>query len=246
LNLRVNPVEKTFINDTICQGESYNKYGFSLPPQTIAGTNCDFTLQLLTVQGCDSIVTLCLTVNKPAQPPVFASICEGESYYFHDNYYYVSGIYEHYVSGCGGIDTLVLTVNPTYYSEQTDCICPGEIYTFNGYNYDREGDYIVTLKTVNGCDSILYLRLPPCPPEMCCMPVIPNTFTPDGINNIFMRGYRIQIYTRNGLLLYDGKDGWDGTYKGRPVEKDTYFYILYCPPTIQGIETKNGYIVLIR
>jgi hypothetical protein len=51
-------------NDTICIGESYNNNGFSLPVQTVAG-DIVYTLNLQTYQGCDSIISLHLTV-KPS------------------------------------------------------------------------------------------------------------------------------------------------------------------------------------
>jgi hypothetical protein len=52
----------TLVNDSICEGKTYNENGFSLPAQTIAG---DFvhTLTLQSSQGCDSIVILHLTVK---------------------------------------------------------------------------------------------------------------------------------------------------------------------------------------
>ncbi len=74
-----------------------------------------------------------------------------------------------------------------------------------------------------------------------------NTFTPngDGINDIFMKGWHIKVYNRNGLLLYDGTDGWDGTYHGEMVPNDTYFYVLYyMSPT--GSKTKVGYVTVLR
>ena len=74
-----------------------------------------------------------------------------------------------------------------------------------------------------------------------------NTFTPngDGINDIFMKGWHIKVYNRNGLLLYDGTDGWDGTYHGQMVPNDTYFYVLYyMSPT--GSKTKVGYVTVLR
>ena len=74
-----------------------------------------------------------------------------------------------------------------------------------------------------------------------------NTITPngDGINDVFMAGWKIQVYNRNGLLLFDGTGGWDGTYNGKPVSSDTYFYILTYSST-ESAKTKAGYITVIR
>jgi gliding motility-associated-like protein len=67
--------------------------------------------------------------------------------------------------------------------------------------------------------------------------VIPNLFTPngDGYNDTWMieglrsRGkYDIQIYSRQGSLLFESHDysnDWDGRYNGTPLPNGTYYYI---------------------
>ncbi len=79
------------------------------------------------------------------------------------------------------------------------------------------------------------------------MEVMPNTFTPngDGIHDRFMEGWKIEVYNRNGVLLYEGSDGWDGTYKGKPVGSDTYYYIVY-DKTADGMKKKSYYVTIIR
>ena len=75
-----------------------------------------------------------------------------------------------------------------------------------------------------------------------------NTFTPngDGVNDVFMKGWKIEIYNRNGQLFYKGSDGWDGTYNGgKPAAKDTYFYLLY-DQTESSVVKYQGYITLLR
>lgn len=57
LNLTVNPVYNININDSITSGETYTQYGFN---ESTAGT---YTQYLTTVHGCDSIITLNLTVT---------------------------------------------------------------------------------------------------------------------------------------------------------------------------------------
>jgi gliding motility-associated-like protein len=55
---------------------------------------------------------------------------------------------------------------------------------------------------------------------------VPEIFTPngDGINDIFMQGYRVVIVNRLGIEIFRGNDGWNGTYKGKVVASDIYFY----------------------
>jgi gliding motility-associated-like protein len=82
-------------------------------------------------------------------------------------------------------------------------------------------------------------------------PFIPNVFTPNGDehNDYFMPNYEMDIYDRYGILLYSGtkeSQGWDGSYKGRGVEPDTYFYIIHYTDYNNQRQTIKGYITLIR
>ncbi len=80
------------------------------------------------------------------------------------------------------------------------------------------------------------------------VPFVPNVFTPngDGVNDLFMAGLEIHIFDRNGLLLYQGKDGWNGQYKGKLMDPDTYFYRIRYSYDDQETHTQKGYITLLR
>ena len=56
---------------------------------------------------------------------------------------------------------------------------------------------------------------------------------------------QMKVYNRNGILMYSGKNGWDGNYNGKPVSEDTYFYVLYYPTTT-GVRTKTGFITVVK
>jgi gliding motility-associated-like protein len=83
-------------------------------------------------------------------------------------------------------------------------------------------------------------------------PVVPNVFSPngDGINDTwyikYLDGYpgaTVDVYDRGGQLVYHsvGYDKeWDGTYKGKPLELGTFYYIINPrngKPTISGSVT---------
>ena len=66
---------------------------------------------------------------------------------------------------------------------------------------------------------------------------VPNSFTPngDGVNDLFfpsgegidMSQYTMQIFDRWGELIYstsDASQGWDGTYKGKALETNTFVW----------------------
>ena len=71
----VNPTYNTPLTHSMCEGESYNFYGQNI---TEAGT---YTHTLQTINGCDSVLTLVVTLE--ALPPTAitgnTTICEGES-----------------------------------------------------------------------------------------------------------------------------------------------------------------------
>ena len=71
----VNPTYNIPLTHSICQGESYNFYGQNL---TTAGT---YMHTLQTVNGCDSVLTLTLTVKTLPSPTITGntSLCEGET-----------------------------------------------------------------------------------------------------------------------------------------------------------------------
>lgn len=86
-------------------------------------------------------------------------------------------------------------------------------------------------------------------------PVIPNTFTPngDGINEFWKIEYldtypnnRVQVFTRTGQLVFESrgyKQPWNGTFNGKPLPFDTYYYII---EPENGRKPITGYVTIIK
>ena len=96
------------ITAAICQGETYTENGFNVSEAGV------YTQNLQTINGCDSIVTLTLTVNPVYSFTIDATINQGETY--HGNGFEVSeaGTYTQNlqtVNGCDSVIVLNLTVN---------------------------------------------------------------------------------------------------------------------------------------
>ena len=156
LNLTVNPVANTNLSAAICEGTMYAENGFNASE---AGT---YTQNLQTVNGCDSIVTLNLTINPVASTNLTAAICEGSVYTENGFNASEAGYYTQTlqtVNGCDSIVTLNLTVNTVESTNLTAAICEGSAYTENGFNVSEAGTYTQNLQTINGCDSIVTLTL---------------------------------------------------------------------------------------
>ena len=156
LTLTINPVASTTFTAAICEGTSYTENGFNISE---AGT---YTQNLQTINGCDSIVTLNLTINPVANTTLSAAICEGTSYT--ENGFNVSeaGTYTQNlqtIDGCDSIVTLNLTINPTYNITIDASINEGETYEENGFSESEAGTYVHTLQSEFGCDSVITLNL---------------------------------------------------------------------------------------
>jgi gliding motility-associated-like protein len=78
--------------------------------------------------------------------------------------------------------------------------------------------------------------------------LVSNMFSPngDGINDVFMRGYKVMVFDRLGRKLSDGDDGWDGTYNGKIMPEDVYFYILYYKDKDGKEQRITSYVTLIK
>ncbi|HSC39022.1 MAG TPA: PKD domain-containing protein, partial [Chitinophagaceae bacterium] len=121
--------------------------------------------------------------------------------------------------------------------------------------------YRVTATDSNGCVSSREITLI----TLCNNKnfFIPNTFSPnkDGMNDVFYpRGKGIdriealRIFNRWGELVFekryfpanDPTAGWDGTYKGKPSNTDTYIYMIDIICENALIVTYKGNVTLIR
>jgi gliding motility-associated-like protein len=80
------------------------------------------------------------------------------------------------------------------------------------------------------------------------IPFIPNVFTPneDGINDLFMKGFEVEIVDRNGLVIFRGNNGWDGRHNGDTADPDTYFYLVTYRDGNEKTHSKKGNVTLIR
>lgn len=151
----VNPYSDS-ISQNICQGSTYTFNGLNL---STSGTYYD---TLISSTGCDSIITLTLTVNSSPATSVSDTICQNQPYTFGGHSLSMTGTYFDTLTsshGCDSIITLSLTVNPISASNISSSICPGSGYTLGTHTYITTGTYLDTLTSTLGCDSIITLHL---------------------------------------------------------------------------------------
>lgn len=120
----------------------------------------DYPITLVNAEGCDSIRTLKLTLNKPTHGEETLEECD--SLFWHGEWYKESGDYTFEttnVAGCDSTVTLHLTVHPSYHitlPDTTGCLGNNsDGYWFIDTLITTPGIYTRHKKTIWGCDSIL-------------------------------------------------------------------------------------------
>ncbi len=144
------------ITVSLCEGDSYT-FGDRVLDST--GVYVD---SLSSSAGCDSIVTLDLTVNPSYKEEINARICETGSYNFMGQSLTETGIYVdslQTLAGCDSIVTLNLVVQDVILDTINVTICQGQSYTFDNRSFDETGVHTAIYITAGGCDSTVVLDL---------------------------------------------------------------------------------------
>lgn len=83
LNLQVLPVYDIHVTENLCQGSFYNNYGFQLNPDTMGLGEHTYVHTGLSSGGCDSIITLTVTVLPISETVFYDTICQYDGYTLH-------------------------------------------------------------------------------------------------------------------------------------------------------------------
>jgi Secretion system C-terminal sorting domain len=150
------PVTDSTITASICSGDTFYVGTFAHTQTNI------YSDTLVNFMGCDSIVTLNLTVIAPIHTTVGDTICTGDTVYFNGHGYTTSGTHKDTltaVTGCDSIVTMNIFVRPILHSATNQSICRGGSFNFYGVTITQPGTYKDTLTTPTGCDSVITLTL---------------------------------------------------------------------------------------
>ncbi len=142
-------------DNTICFGTSFPFGGQLLSNPGI------YYDTLTAITGCDSMITLNLSVGPFAVSSFNVNICHGNSYSYNGQNLTASGVYVDTLqssTGCDSIVTLHLSINSTS-SSVSQTICQGNSFSFNGQSLTAGGIYNATFVNSTGCDSIVTLQL---------------------------------------------------------------------------------------
>ena len=127
---------------------------------TYTSNNNTATHTLTNIYGCDSVVTLDLTVNYSNTGVDVQTACDSFTWIDGNSYTSSNNTATHTLSniyGCDSVVTLNLTVIYSTTSSMTVTNC--DSYTLNGQTYTTSGLYTQNLTNSVGCDSTLTLNL---------------------------------------------------------------------------------------
>ena len=152
-------------------------------------------------EGCDSMVTLNLTINTTSFA-TSSNVSSCNNYYWNGKSFATSGTYVDTLTastGCDSILTLNLTINPQTFSIIKQTVCSGQ--SFSGYT--EAGTYTDTLISSVGCDSMRTIQLS-----------VMNLPTPDlGNNKDLCLGDTMILFPGN----FDSYTWQDGTIQSHYV-----------------------------
>ncbi|MEI2747375.1 MAG: gliding motility-associated C-terminal domain-containing protein [Ferruginibacter sp.] len=159
LQLTVNNTATTVFADMVCEsqlpylwnGNQYNSSG-------------NYTATLVTSAGCDSVITLQLTVVNTIYNNLSVNICSNQMPYMW-NGLIISGPGTftqtfNAGNGCDSVVTLNLIVLQETVSTTQVSVCSNQLpYQWNGQQFNSSGNYTVLFTNQAGCDSAANLQL---------------------------------------------------------------------------------------
>ena len=251
LLLHVRPTYRMTVYDTICDNDSVLFGGADL------NTAGQYNHTFATLMGCDSVVTMHLTVNPTYAFHFYDTVYYGNTVRFEGNEYNMPGDYEvHYATTDGCDSTLImhLTGRNVHQDERTDSICEGDTLFFVGRALTEGGVYVDTVFTgdfVAG-DTIVTLNLVVLPRPTASVEEVFFCETPAHYQ---LLGHSDVPYIEwLGPSIAEGHE--HDSIISVPNAKDTIHYILYadyrpdplCPVTVDvtlaPIEELNALIDL--
>lgn len=231
LTLTIASTLETSLNTTLCPGESY-LFGGSLISE--AGIYAD---TLVSLGGCDSIITLTVNTFPVYQLTRQEGLCAGESLYFGGEWLNSTGTYTETLQSAAGCDSttiLQLTVHPAYILPQEARACDRYTWPVTNLTYTSSGQYTVLLQTSEGCDSLLTLEL-----------TISPRFRQDEVvqsNRAYTWPVNNQTYGQSGYYLFEGlsSDGCDSIHTlTLTIIRDENIYIPNSfSPNLDGINDR--------
>lgn len=133
---------------------------YTAPGGSVHTVSASFNDTISNVNGCDSIISINLTVNNPSTSSINPVVC-GSYNSPAGNIYTSSGMYMDTipnVTGCDSVITINLIVNNSSASSISPLVCDSYVSP-SGNTYTSSGMYMDTIPNVMGCDSVITVNL---------------------------------------------------------------------------------------
>jgi hypothetical protein len=163
---------------------------------TLSGT---YTAVLTNAVGCDSTITLNLTIKEATTGSETVSNCGTYTWSVDGQTYTQSGTYTAVLTNAAGCDstiTLNLTLHQATTGSETITQCKNYKWAANGQTYTQSGVYTATLKTVNGCDSVVTLNLT----------ILPTSIKTENATACVSYTWNGKTYSKSGTYWFTGKN----------------------------------------
>lgn len=121
-----------------------------------------YATTLSTQEGCDSLLTLNLTINEHDSTFQSATACDSYLWSSNGQVYNTSGRYIHPLQnqyGCDSTVVLDLTILRSTSGNESHTACESYTWPTNNITYTQSGMYFDTLTNQVGCDSVVSLDL---------------------------------------------------------------------------------------
>lgn len=156
VDLLVNAVFETNLVDTVCASEGY------LLGDTLLFVSDTYIRNLTAGNGCDSVVTLDLTVFPVSTNVLEMEICAGDTLFVGSFSHTQPGVYFDTLQTRDGCDSVIITDlnvldSSLILTQATACF--GEIFEYRGMEFSESIRYVEKYQNVLGCDSTYILEL---------------------------------------------------------------------------------------
>ncbi len=151
LQLYISPTDSMGLSQEVCNSYEWNGVTYY--------ESGDYTQYFNKRNGCDSVVTLHLTVNHDNTSDTIATVCNSFSWYEYNNIS-GSGTFRHTFTndaGCDSVVSLHLTVRYSTYNVFDTTVC--EYYEWMGETYNVTSTYTYDYINADGCPSADTLHL---------------------------------------------------------------------------------------
>ncbi len=225
------------LRDTFCASQTILIGNQFFDPSNPSGT---VVLPGAAVGGKDSVIYVELTFNQPVIRDLNATFCEGDTIKINGRAYHAGFFLGQEIvqngakNGCDSIININLTFTKRGTLDYTATICEGDTVRLNGQVYDMfrpNGDQLLSNAGVNGCDSLIRVRLTVITPPFS---ILRDTLCPDGF--LVINGTRYDQNNRTGLEILSNASasGCDSLVNIELAFRQLYVYLGEDTTIVQG------------